>query len=120
MKIASTLIGIVASLALLSPLKASTISCQGHVQANGITIAYEILGKGDRETILLIGGTGMQLTDWPTEFCEELVCSGYQVVLYDNRDIGLSSKFDAAGFPDFAAVVQVAGWKARAAALHAL
>jgi hypothetical protein len=67
MKIASTLIGIVASLALLSPLKASTISRRGHVQANGITIAYEILGKGDRETILLIGGTGMQLTDWPTD-----------------------------------------------------
>jgi hypothetical protein len=97
MKITSALIAIVVGLVLVSPLGADTIHQKGQVQANGITIAYESFGKPDRETILLIGGTGMQLTDWPTEFCEELASRGYRVIIYDNHDIGLSSKFDAAG-----------------------
>jgi hypothetical protein len=33
----------------------------GKVHANGITIAYESYGRTDREAILLIGGTAMQL-----------------------------------------------------------
>jgi hypothetical protein len=62
----------------------------------------------------------MQLTDWPTEFCEELVSRADRVVIYDSRDIGLSSKSDGAGVPDFAAVIQAAVGKASAAAVHAL
>jgi hypothetical protein len=37
-----------------------------------------------------------------------LVSRGYRVVIYDNRDIGVSSKFDALDMRDFAAVVQAA------------
>jgi hypothetical protein len=50
----------------------------------------------------------MQLTGWPVDLCQELVAQGYRVVKYDNRDIGLSTKFNAAGKPDFVAVVQAA------------
>src|SRR5579871_5569250 len=78
----------------------------GQVQANGITIAYESFGPTDRETILFIMGTGTQLTAWPLELCQELVKRGYRVVIYDNRDIGLSTKFDAAGVPDVKAVIE--------------
>src|SRR5262245_37352467 len=53
----------------------------GSVQANGITIAYETFGPSERETILLIGGTGQQLIDWPPEFIQELVRRGYRVVI---------------------------------------
>jgi pimeloyl-ACP methyl ester carboxylesterase len=77
----------------------------GQVQANGITIAYESFGPADRETVLLIMGNGSQLTAWPVELCEELVKRGYRVVIYDNRDVGLSTKFDAAGVPDTKAVI---------------
>jgi pimeloyl-ACP methyl ester carboxylesterase len=73
-------------------------------QANGITLAYESYGPIDRETILLIGGTGQQLIDWPPELIEELVRRGYHVVIYDNRDIGLSTKLTSAGLPDNAAI----------------
>ena len=45
----------------------------------------------------------MQLTDWPTEFCKELVSRGYRVVICGNP-----SKFDGAGVPDVAAVIQAA------------
>src|SRR5262245_38002341 len=78
----------------------------GQVQANGITIAYESFGPTDRETVLLIMGNGAQLTAWPIELCEELVKRGYRVVIYDNRDVGLSTKFTEAAAPDAKAVVE--------------
>jgi pimeloyl-ACP methyl ester carboxylesterase len=81
---------------------------QGQAKANGVTIAYESFGPEDRETVLLIMGVGAQLTAWPVELCEELVRRGYRVIRYDNRDVGLSTRFDAAGMPDFAAIVPAA------------
>jgi pimeloyl-ACP methyl ester carboxylesterase len=76
----------------------------GEVQANGITIAYESFGESGSEAILLIPGVGMQLTGWPIELVEELVARGYRVVRFDNRDIGLSTKFTEAGLPDAEAI----------------
>jgi pimeloyl-ACP methyl ester carboxylesterase len=78
----------------------------GKVKANGITIAYESFGPSDRETMLLIMGNGSQLTAWPIELIEELVKRGYRVIIYDNRDVGLSTKFDEAGTPDPKAVIE--------------
>lgn len=74
------------------------------VQSNGITIEYESFGPADRETVLLIMGLGAQLTMWPVELCNELVARGYRAIRFDNRDVGLSTKFDAAGMPDMAAI----------------
>ena len=87
----------------------SVFSCKlnaqpGQVQANGITIAYESFGSKNNETILLISGTNAQLTMWPIEFCNELANHGYRVIRFDNRDIGLSTKFDSAGMPDWVAI----------------
>jgi pimeloyl-ACP methyl ester carboxylesterase len=76
------------------------------VQANGITIAYESFGPEDHEAVLLIMGNGAQLTAWPVELIEELVKRGYRVVIYDSRDVGLSTKFDEAGVPDPKAVIE--------------
>jgi pimeloyl-ACP methyl ester carboxylesterase len=62
------------------------------VHANGITIEYEQHGVGD--PLLLVMGLGGQLTDWPEGFVDELVGAGFQVITFDNRDIGLSTEFD--------------------------
>ena len=80
----------------------------GQVQVNGITIAYESFGspEAERETILLIGGTGQQLVDWPLDLVNTLVEHGYRVIRFDNRDIGRSTKLTNAGVPDAAAVGQ--------------
>jgi hypothetical protein len=84
-----------------SPRPAATVPRrEGQVKANGVTIAYESFGPEDREAVLMIMGNGAQLTAWPVELCEELVRRGYRVVIYDNRDVGLSTKFDQAGVPD--------------------
>ncbi len=83
----------------------------GKVSANGIEIAYESLGSLNQETILLVSGTNAQLTMWPDEFCQKLVKTGFRVIRYDNRDIGLSTKFDQAGLPDWAAIGKALGEK---------
>jgi pimeloyl-ACP methyl ester carboxylesterase len=41
-----------------------------------------------------------QLTFWPTQLIDGLVQSGYRVITFDNRDVGLSIKFTSAGYPD--------------------
>ena len=68
--------------------------------ANGIEITYEDKGAKDAPPILLVMGLGGQLTLWPDEFVDALVAHGFRVIRYDNRDVGLSTRFDAAGVPN--------------------
>jgi len=51
-------------------------------------------------------GGGAQLYAWPDGFCNELVDRGLQLVRFDNRDCGLSTHFDNAPPPDFAAAMK--------------
>ncbi len=60
------------------------------IRANGITIEYEVVGTG--EPLLLIMGLGEPMTTWPDEFVAKLVDVGFQVIRFDNRDVGLSSE----------------------------
>jgi proline iminopeptidase len=55
-------------------------------------IEYESFGDPSQPTIVLIMGLGMQLIDWPDDFCHGLVARGYRVVRFDNRDCGLSGR----------------------------
>lgn len=75
-------------------------------KANGIDIAYEEFGASGAPAILLIMGLGAQLTRWSDDFCRRLADAGFRVVRYDNRDVGLSTKFEAAGIPNVAALFQ--------------
>lgn len=68
--------------------------------ANGITIEYEVHGDPNDPTVLLVMGLGEQLTAWHDELCDDLVGRRFRVVRYDNRDVGLSQKFDDAGIPN--------------------
>ena len=52
--------------------------------------------------VLLIMGLGMQLTAWPPGLVRALINAGYRVIRFDNRDCGLSDKFDALGVPNLA------------------
>jgi pimeloyl-ACP methyl ester carboxylesterase len=75
-------------------------------KANGIEIAYDEVGDAAAPVILLIMGLGAQLTRWTDAFCRRLADAGFRVVRYDNRDVGLSTKFDAAGVPNLAELFQ--------------
>lgn len=67
---------------------------------NGISITYEDKGPRDAPVILLVMGLGGQLTLWPDEFVDALNARGFRTIRYDNRDVGLSTRFDAAGVPN--------------------
>lgn len=64
------------------------------ITANGIQIEYDEHGDRDAPPMLLIMGFGAQLTLWPDELVAALAGHGFRVIRYDNRDVGLSQKFD--------------------------
>jgi len=70
------------------------------VPANGIDIEYRSLGDPGAPPMLLIMGLGAQLTRWPEALCRALVDVGYHVIVYDNRDVGLSSRVSDGGRPN--------------------
>jgi pimeloyl-ACP methyl ester carboxylesterase len=71
-----------------------------NVHANGIRIEYDSFGERGGEPILLVMGLGGQMLLWDEEFCQRLADRGHWVVRYDNRDVGLSTHFDAHGEPN--------------------
>ena len=70
------------------------------IEANDITVEYEERGHPSNPAIILIRGLGTQLIDWPKAFINGLVDQGFRVIYHDNRDVGLSSKFEEAGIPN--------------------
>ena len=78
------------------------------VEANGIEIVYDTFGKPSAPPMLLIMGLGAQMIAWDKEFCAALAARGYWVIRFDNRDVGLSTRFDEAGVPDILALMQAA------------
>jgi pimeloyl-ACP methyl ester carboxylesterase len=65
----------------------------------GIEIFYEEHGSPDAPALLLVMGLGAQMTLWPDELVAALAAEGFRVIRYDNRDIGLSQKFEGARAP---------------------
>ncbi len=75
------------------------------ITANGLSIDYDERGGRDDPAILLIMGLGAQMLLWPDMFCDMLADQGFRVIRFDNRDIGLSQKFDGAAVPDVKDIV---------------
>lgn len=59
-----------------------------------VTIEYEITGEGI--PLLLVMGLSCQLIHWPDDFVQQIADNGFKVIRFDNRDMGLSTKFSAA------------------------
>ena len=57
---------------------------------NGVDLHYRLEGAGD-ETIVLINGLADDLETWAAQM-EDFLRAGYQVLRFDNRGIGASSK----------------------------
>jgi len=69
------------------------------LNANGIRIAFDTAGDPKAPPLLLIAGLGLQMGAWPEDFVDGLVELGFYVIRFDNRDCGLSTKFEQAGTP---------------------
>ena len=70
-------------------------------RADNIDIAYETFGNPGGSPLVLIMGLGSQMVSWPVEFCRKLAAAGYYVIRFDNRDVGLSTRMEETGVPDF-------------------
>lgn len=68
------------------------------VAANGIHLECEARGPRDGPALILIRGLGSQLVHWPEELTGGFATMGYRVVVFDNRDAGLSARWPAPGW----------------------
>ncbi|MCH0542091.1 alpha/beta hydrolase [Streptomyces sp. MUM 203J] len=59
-----------------------------------VSIAYQGFGDTGDPPVLLVMGFGAQMLAWHEDFCQALADRGRYVIRYDNRDCGLSTRFD--------------------------
>ena len=78
------------------------------IQANGLSLCYERFAPEGEEKgapFIFIRGLGTQLIQWPPAFIDYFTHNGFEVIVFDNRDVGESQKLDAAGVPDIMALL---------------
>jgi len=69
-------------------------------QVNGIEIAYRTVGEDEgRPKEVVIMGLGGSNVAWGDNMIRGLAEAGYQVLMFDNRDTGASTRFDQWGQP---------------------
>lgn len=83
------------------------------IKANDIELCFESFGDKQNPCVLFVMGLGAQMIAWPPLYIQGLVDAGFHVVIYDNRDVGLSEKIEQAGMPDFDRLIKalIAGEK---------
>jgi pimeloyl-ACP methyl ester carboxylesterase len=64
------------------------------VHANGIDIEHQWVGHADAAPLVLINGLGEQLIRWSPALLERMAGRGFRVLIFDNRDAGLSTHLD--------------------------
>jgi pimeloyl-ACP methyl ester carboxylesterase len=67
------------------------ITTSGKAKTNGIELYFETFGKETDPPVVLIMGLDAQCLMWSAAFIEPIVKAGFQVIRFDNRDIGLST-----------------------------
>lgn len=75
------------------------------IRANGVTLEYAWHGDPRHPVVLGIVGFCDQLTAWPVPLVELIVASRRSMLVFDSRDMGLSTHFTEAGHPDPVAVL---------------
>ncbi|NNL66851.1 MAG: alpha/beta fold hydrolase [Myxococcales bacterium] len=76
------------------------------LKTDRIELCYETRGHEDHPPLLMVMGLGGQLVRWPEKFLTEIEGRGFRLILFDNRDVGLSTHFHDAGAPDLGAALQ--------------
>lgn len=76
-----------------------------YAATNGITLAYDSFGRFSDPVVLMIMGLSSQMIMWEDEFCASLAARGFWVIRFDNRDVGLSTKFSREGMPHIKALL---------------
>jgi pimeloyl-ACP methyl ester carboxylesterase len=58
----------------------------------GVELCYQTFGSPEGDPLLLVMGLGGPMNWWDSELCTMLAEAGFQVVRFDNRDTGRSSR----------------------------
>jgi pimeloyl-ACP methyl ester carboxylesterase len=59
-----------------------------------IELEYDTFGDSKNPVLVLIEGHGAQMVKWDPEYCKMFAAKNLFVIRFDNRDCGLSTKFD--------------------------
>ena len=59
-----------------------------------IELEYDTFGDPKNPALVLIEGHGAQMAKWDPEYCKMFAAKNLYVIRFDNRDCGLSTKFD--------------------------
>ena len=70
----------------------------GTARNGNVEIHFESFGDPNRPTLLLVNGLGSQCINYAVEWCQMFCDEGFQVVRFDNRDVGLSTKLEEPGY----------------------
>lgn len=70
------------------------------IKTDAITLEYDTFGSKTDPPMILIMGLTAQMINWPDGFCEQLAEAGHFVIRFDNRDCGLSTKFETLDVPN--------------------
>ena len=68
---------------------------EGFSENNGVKIFYRDYGPEDGDPVLMVHGLGAQLVHWQPHLISFLQDNNFRPIAYDNRDVGLSSRFTA-------------------------
>ncbi|MCX2980521.1 alpha/beta hydrolase [Halieaceae bacterium IMCC14734] len=66
---------------------------------NDVEIAYRVLGDASNPSVMMIMGLGSSHVLWGDRLPSQIVAAGYRVILFDNRDVGDSQRFEEFGEP---------------------
>ena len=64
------------------------------VSSNNISLEVQEFGHKGNIPLIMISGFGSQLCDWPINLINKIVEKDIRVIIFDNRDVGLSQKFE--------------------------
>lgn len=69
-----------------------------------VALHVETFGDPADPTLVLVNGLGSQCCNFPEDWCRRFAARGFQVVRFDNRDVGLSTKLPGVryGLPEMA------------------
>ena len=63
------------------------------ILSGNINLEVKDLGSKTHTPLIMISGFGSQLIEWPNGLIDKLIEKKIRVIIFDNRDVGLSHKF---------------------------
>ncbi len=66
--------------------------------ANGVGIAYDVIGALSQPVVMPILGITDNMSDWPDRLCVPFVEAGFCVVRHESRDMGWSTQMEGAQY----------------------